>query len=286
MKGGEIFYYDSAQDSGATRLPILALIHGLGDEADTWRHVFPALASEGFRVLAPDLPGFGRSAWKGHINLRVHAKAVIALLEKTLADNPNGAPEISLIGNSLGVGIAEMVACKRPDLAKRIILISSCFPIENRIIKKFWLLGLPFLGKKRYRDLRNNHKAAQKSLYPYYADFDGMENADKEFLRERVIERIESANQERGQISTVRSMNHFFLYGSRLVGRAIKKYPGKIYIIFGDKDIVYPLAKTALFRGMRKDAEFTLVTDAGHLPQQEKPEALVAQILRALRAGD
>ena len=36
------------------------MIHGLGDEADTWRQVFAPIAKH-FRAIAIDLPGFGRS---------------------------------------------------------------------------------------------------------------------------------------------------------------------------------------------------------------------------------
>ena len=51
----EIFLYDSAGDG-----PPLILLHGLQDEADTWRHIYGALAAQ-YRVIAPDLPRCGRS---------------------------------------------------------------------------------------------------------------------------------------------------------------------------------------------------------------------------------
>ena len=54
--GRHLFFYDA----GAGERTPLVLVHGLGDEADTWRRVLPALARHR-RVLAPDLPGFGRS---------------------------------------------------------------------------------------------------------------------------------------------------------------------------------------------------------------------------------
>jgi len=87
MRGGELFYYDSEKDTDSkgnadsagdadSDKPTLILIHGLGDEADTWRHVFPILAEAGYRVIAPDLPGFGRSLWKGGINMRICAATV------------------------------------------------------------------------------------------------------------------------------------------------------------------------------------------------------------------
>ena len=52
----DLFVYDTGEDD---RTP-LVLLHGLGDEADTWRHVLPLLQAD-YRVIAPDLPGFGRS---------------------------------------------------------------------------------------------------------------------------------------------------------------------------------------------------------------------------------
>jgi pimeloyl-ACP methyl ester carboxylesterase len=52
----EFFFYRS----GRADAPPLLLLHGMGDDADTWRHLFLPL-SRFFRVIAPDLPGFGRS---------------------------------------------------------------------------------------------------------------------------------------------------------------------------------------------------------------------------------
>ena len=47
-------------EAGAADAQPILLLHGLGDEADTWRHLVEPLAAHG-RVIAPDLPGFGRS---------------------------------------------------------------------------------------------------------------------------------------------------------------------------------------------------------------------------------
>ena len=281
---GELFYYDSEGSADSeTRSrhggkPTIALIHGLGDEADTWRHVFHALAEAGYRVLAPDLPGFGRSRWKGAIGVNVHCDSVTLLL--AFADAGAKSPAVALVGSSLGAGVAELIACKRPEIVKGLVLIAGCFPFAKSADKKLLLLGLPFLGRKWYRGFRKNHEAAWKSLYFYYADLDAMNGADRDFLCERVVARVESPNQERGYLSTVGSMNRFFMFGSRFVARKIKRFPGKIFALHGEKDRVFPFEKTALFRSLRPDAEFAIIADAGHLPQQEKPEACVAEILR------
>jgi len=276
MRGGELFYYDN----NAADKPAIVLIHGLGDEADTWRHIFPLLSGAGYRVIAPDLPGFGRSNWKGRISVRGHCNAVIRLLAETGA--ANAQQPAALAGSSLGAGIAEMVACRRPDLVKALVLIDGCLPFRSRG-SGFFLLGMPVIGTSWYRSFRSNHEAAWKSLYPYYGDLDGMSAADKDFLRERVIARVESANQERGYFATLRSMNTFPFFGERALTRKIKTFPGKIAILWGEKDNVFPPKKAAIFRSLRPEASFTPIGGAGHLPHQEKPDAAASEIIRFLK---
>jgi len=277
VPGGELFYYDSITDD-ATNKPAIVLIHGLGDEADTWRHVFPLLVAAGYRVIAPDLPGFGRSVWKGRINMHCHCNAILRLLTAAGIAGP-GSPAV-LVGSSLGAAVSEMAACARPDLVKGLLLIDGCFPIENKIDKGLLKLMLPSVGRIWYRSFRKNHKAAWESLYPYYNDLDAMSGEDREFLRERVIARVESENQERGYLSTMRSMNVFFIFNGRRISRGIKTYHGKIAILWGEKDRILPVEKTALFRGLRPDVKITLISGAGHLPHQEKYEETAAQMLR------
>jgi pimeloyl-ACP methyl ester carboxylesterase len=278
LSGGNLFYYDSGP---ATNKPSIVLIHGLGDEADTWRYIFPLLVTAGYRVIAPDLPGFGRSVWKGRINMHCHCKAILRLLAAANIASPEN-PAI-LAGSSLGAAVSEMAACSRPDLVKALILIDGCFPIENKIDKGFLPLMLPSVGKKWYRSFRKNHTAAWESLYPYYCDLEAMSGEDREFLRERVIARVESENQERGYLSTMRSISVFFIFNGRRISRRIKTYPGKIAILWGEKDRILPLEKSALFRGLRPDAKVTLISGAGHLPHQEKYEETAAQMLRFLK---
>ena len=274
-----IFYFDTGPPAaGPSSAPAFVLIHGLGDEADTWRHVFAQIAAAGYRVIAPDLPGFGRSVWKGKISIRVHRKAILRLLAETgaaSADNP-----AALIGSSLGAGIAQLAAARRPDLVKSLVLIGGCVPLAGKVEKGMLLMG--FFGRRWYRAFRANHEGAWKSLYPYYGDLDAMSAEDREFLRQRVIARVESDNQERGYFSSLRSTNAFFLFGMRAAAQKIKTFTGNILLIWGERDNIVPQQKTALFRSLRPDARFALIPGAGHLPHQEKPAETAAEMLRFL----
>ena len=75
--GLEVFYYDA----GKQDKPAALLVHGLGDEADTWRHLIKPL-SQFWRVIAPDLPGFGRSEGpQGKCSEEFFTQVLLELLE-------------------------------------------------------------------------------------------------------------------------------------------------------------------------------------------------------------
>jgi len=186
-----------------------------------------------------------------------------------------------LVGSSLGAGIAEQTAFSRPDLIKSLILIDGCFPVSGKHEKGFFLLSLPFVGKSWYRGFRKNHEAAVKSLKPYYGDFNALSDQDREFLRERVIARVESSNQEKGYLSTLKSMNNFIIFGSKSAAKKLKSWPGKITLLWGEKDTVFPQEKTSIFLNLRPDAQIINIP-GGHLPHQEKPQECAAQILKFL----
>lgn len=100
--------------------PSLVLIHGLGGSTTNWNAVAPALAAIG-RVRAIDLPGFGLTPPRRDFRLETHRDAVVSYLETI-----NGPH--TLLGNSTGGLLAELIASDRPDLVHRLILVSPATP--------------------------------------------------------------------------------------------------------------------------------------------------------------
>jgi pimeloyl-ACP methyl ester carboxylesterase len=278
LAGGELFYYDCKPASFDPQKPALVFIHGLGDEADTWRHILPILGDQGYRCIAPDLPGFGRSMWRGKISVNCHAQAVIRLITECGLVN---APVV-LIGSSMGSGIAEYIAFIKPEMAHSLILLDGCFPIPGDTGKGTLMLLLPGAGRRWYRSFRANHNAAWKSLYAYYNDLDAMSAEDRQFLRERVVARVESENQERGYLSSLKSMIALFMFKKKTFARRIKQFKGKIFLLWGEHDKIMPVEKSSVIRALRADAVLETAAGAGHLPQQEKPPQTAEIILRFL----
>ena len=99
--------------------PVLLLIHGITGTSEQWNDVFPMLA-EHYTVVAPDLLGHGQSAKpRGDYSLGAYAVSIRDLL---IALGHNRA---TVVGHSLGGGIALQFAYEYPVFAERLVVCSS-----------------------------------------------------------------------------------------------------------------------------------------------------------------
>src|SRR5215210_890142 len=107
--------YREAGDSG----PVVLLIHGITGCAKQWDDVMPMLA-ERYRVIAPDLLGHGESAKpRGDYSLGAYAAGARDLLIAL------GHRRATVVGHSLGGGIAMQFCYEYPPFAERLVLVSS-----------------------------------------------------------------------------------------------------------------------------------------------------------------
>ncbi len=99
--------------------PVVLLIHGITGCARQWDQVIPLLA-ERYTVVAPDLLGHGQSAKpRGDYSLGAYAVSVRDLLVAL------GHRRATVVGHSLGGGIAMQFAYEYPPFAERLVLVSS-----------------------------------------------------------------------------------------------------------------------------------------------------------------
>jgi pimeloyl-ACP methyl ester carboxylesterase len=272
----DLFYFDlpAPADSGK---PALVLIHGLGDEADSWRYLAPLLHAAAYRVLAPDLPGFGRSAAPGGSSLHSHARAITALI--------GSGEKAVLIGSSMGAVVAELAAIKKPGAISGLILLDGCMPMNGSVSKALLRMALPFASRKWYRAYSKNPSAAWESLYPYYANLDALPKEDKDFLKQRVMDRVRSASQEQAYFASLRSMILASLFRKTYFEGGMRNWPGTISLIWGEEDTVMKRRHAENFltlRSVQPGGGLVLIPGAGHLPHQEKPEETAAAILGVL----
>jgi pimeloyl-ACP methyl ester carboxylesterase len=260
-------------DSGLSRTaaPCVVLVHGLGDEADTWRHLFPLLA-RGSRVIALDLPGFGRSPPEGRTNLARCAQTVLDLLVELSA-----GPAI-LVGSSVGAVIAELAAFREPSRVQALVCIDGGLPQAPSTLGVMMPMILPFSGERIYTAYRWDHDAAFESLNGYYSDLEALPQADRDFLRRRVIDRVESDTQRRAYFSLLRSLVLWSSFRPGWFRRGAAAFPGQLLLAWGADDRIIPRAAMDVIAAVVPHARQKVIDGAGHLPQQEKPGELAEAI--------
>src|SRR3954453_19428567 len=99
--------------------PLLVLVHGIAGSSDTWNDVIEPLA-ERYTVVAPDLLGHGESAKpRGDYSLGAYASGIRDLLTAL------GHDRATVVGHSLGGGVAMQFSYQFPERTERLALISS-----------------------------------------------------------------------------------------------------------------------------------------------------------------
>jgi len=123
--------------------PVL-LLHGVPETSSVWRDVAPALAADGRRVLAPDLPGLGGSSYTGPFDMASVAAQVLALVDAELPGR-----RVDLVGHDWGGSVALALAAAHPDRVRRLVVANTVLhkvnPLRAAHIPFFALPGAPEL---------------------------------------------------------------------------------------------------------------------------------------------
>jgi pimeloyl-ACP methyl ester carboxylesterase len=115
IRGDRLHWIEAGEGPG------VVLLHGLRGEAGVWSRVLPPLARRGWRVAAPDLPGYGSSATGDlPVTLAGEVDQVTAWLEHWSPGQP-----IALVGNSMGGWLALRLALAYPERVFALALVDS-----------------------------------------------------------------------------------------------------------------------------------------------------------------
>ncbi|HET7464919.1 MAG TPA: alpha/beta hydrolase [Longimicrobium sp.] len=111
--------------------PAVVLVHGLGLSADFWWRNGPPLATAGFRVLAPDLPGFGKTDGPAYLTVNDQADFVGAW-----ADALELGPT-AYVGHSVSCQVSLQLAADRPERVTALVLAAPTGdPAPLRLVRQ------------------------------------------------------------------------------------------------------------------------------------------------------
>jgi glycerol-3-phosphate dehydrogenase len=265
--------------------PPMVLVHGLGGAWENWLAVGGRLA-EHARVLALDLPGFGRTPPAGRaITVTTIQRSLHRFLETAV-----GEPAI-LVGNSMGGLIGMLQAAREPASVAGLVLVAPAQPrvrgVELGVKALFAIYAMPGVARWFLRA-----RAARL----------GPEGLVGELLRllctdgSRVPEAVRSAHVAlvRARIDTMPWANDAFISATRSLLAQIlrpRRYHGMIdeiaaptLLIHGRDDRLVPLAASQAL--VRRKPGWSLETfdDIGHVPQLESPSRFVDAVVRWLQS--
>ncbi len=240
----------------------LLLIHGMAGSAETWRAIMPQLAKK-YRVIAPDLLGHGQSSKpRTDYSLGAFAVGLRDLLDEL------GVESATIVGHSLGGGIAMQFLYQHPDYCRRLALISSggLGPDVGWILRLLAAPGaeivMPVIAPTpvlragnsvrawlRSRGLRSPRGAEIWNAYSSFAD----RQTRNAFLRT-----LRSVVDYRGQ--SVSALNRLNL-----------REDLPTLAIWGEQDTIIPVGHAYAALEARPDCRLEVLPDVGHFAQVEAP---------------
>lgn len=112
--------------------PVILVLHGWGSDSARWESVQVRLAQQGFQVVIPDLPGFGKSEQpKSSWNIEDYSIFVEKFVDAL------SLKEFYLLGHSFGGGLALLYAVKHPEKIQKLFLFAAAIKREKSFRKDF-----------------------------------------------------------------------------------------------------------------------------------------------------
>ena len=261
------------REAGPADAPAIVLIHGMAGSSTTWRDAMPELAGR-YRVLAPDLLGHGRSDKPaGDYSLGGHA----SLVRDVMLDL--GVERATIIGQSLGGGVAMQLAYQFPELCERLVLVNSggLGRDVSLLLRLLSLPGaelvLPVAVPPFVRDTGNDvsrwlHRHGIRpprvaEMWSAYASLAEPEN------RAAFLKTLRSVVDAGGQ--SVSARDRLYLAAAM-----------PTLIVWGDRDPIIPHHHGVEAHEAMPGSRLVLFEGVGHFPHVEVPERFVTAVLEFL----
>jgi pimeloyl-ACP methyl ester carboxylesterase len=250
--------------------PVVALIHGVACSSAMWGPAMTALAAD-HTVVAPDLLGHGHSA-KPRTDYSIGAQACLIRDLLVALDHEHA----TIVGHSLGGGIAMQFAYQFPERCERLVLVSSgglgseVMPLLRAATLPGTGLVLPLIAHRRltgalFAGLRNLERLGVPA---------GPEVAELA----RCYMSLRDAQTRRAFLATVRSVIDG--RGQRVSARDRLYLSATMpsLIIWGTRDLVLPVAHAEQTHRAMPGSRLEVFKGAGHLPHLADPDRFAAVV--------
>ena len=247
------------QEVGALNAPPLLLIHGFTASNFVWSEVLLQVAASGFRVIAPDLVGFGFSGKPkdGLYTIEAQARMIIGLMDHL------GIERATLVGSSYGGAVAAACALDYEERVERLVLVDAVINdhVKNRRLLR--LAALPLIGDAATPLMIGSRRLVHSQMRKGYAP----ENAYLFDERRMTAHHrpLLAASTQRAALATLRR------WRAGRIERDAHLIRQPTLIIWGEDDPEIPLAHGRLLFELIENSRLMIFRRCGHMPMEEYP---------------
>lgn len=250
------------QDVGSPDAPVLFLVHGFASSNLVWSKVLLELAEQGFRVIAPDLLGYGYSAKPRDLEYTIsrQAQMVVGLMQVL------GVARANIIGSSYGGAVAATIALDYPELIEKLVLVGA---VTNNRPTRYLLMrlfGSPVIGdilSPLVVGSRRLLRMRMKRVYDRHAW-----PMDERRVEARHLP-LRTRGSHRAIIRTVRR------WDAERISRDAHLITQPTLVLWGDRDREVPVADAHRLNEDIPRSGLKIFEACGHLPHEEYPEEFV-----------
>jgi pimeloyl-ACP methyl ester carboxylesterase len=253
------------RDEGDRNAPAIVLLHGSNDSLQTW-DPWVAKLQGSFRVIRMDLPGHGLTGPhpKGYYSNAAFAGVVDTVTSKL------GAGHFTLVGHSMGGGIAVSYALAHPDKLDRLVLIDAAGgPVSKDVSLPiaFQIAKMPILST--LMNVITPRSFVEKSVR--------QSMVEQSVIDDKMIDRYWELLRYPGnrEATGARFRATPLLFSSAQIH--MLKMP--TLIMWGEDDTIFPLATGSWFAANMPSSKLITYKGAGHLPMQEAADRSVQDFL-------
>jgi pimeloyl-ACP methyl ester carboxylesterase len=247
------------QEAGKSDAPPMILIHGFASSNLVWSKVLLELAGNGFRVIAPDLLGFGYSGKPRQLDYTIASQArMVFNLARQL-----GIERALIVGSSYGGAVASTIALDYPTLAEKLILVGAVTnnkPTRHMLMRLF---GSPIIGDILSPFVVGSRRLLRMRMKRVY-------DRHSWKLDERRVDArhlpLRTAGTHRAIIRTVRR------WDADRVSRDAHLITQASLILWGENDREVSLADGERLHQEIPNSRLIVFCECGHLPHEEYPE--------------
>lgn len=251
IDGQKIFYLDNER---ATAKRTIMLVHGFGDSSLSWTFFARIFRDGDYRVIIPDLLGFGQSGRPANADYHYSAqsKRLFALLASVKVSS------VHLVGNSMGGGVVAEMALQQPQTVASLTLMDAAgvHYYKTTELDEQILAGNNFLVSRKPADFERIIKFASFVRPP-------MPRPVVDYLAERAVD--DHALHEK--------IFHDALFGDiNFLLLDLDRIKAPTLILWGEKDRVLSPENAKVFKKYIPDSRVQIFPNVGHIPMIEIPE--------------